>query len=306
MVADRPLLLYLAPAAALLGWLLATLARRRRVARAAAWSAELGERARRDGRRGPYLVGLAAGCVCLALAGPRWGRLEVTTRTRALDLVVAIDISRSMLAEDQAPSRLGRAVREARRLVQDLPGDRLGLVAFAGRSYILAPLTVDGGALNLFLDGMSPDLASEGGTALAPVLAQGTELLGAGTEGADRVLVLFTDGEAHDSAPEIDRAAARLAASGVRLILVAEGGTAPVRIPVRDSTGTLVQYLDDGTGGIVETARDDRQLERLADAAEAALVPADLPDQAGAVRDLVQGFRRAPGSETRTTDLVPR
>ena len=79
-------------------------------------------------------------------AGPRAGRAQIETESRALSVVFAVDISRSMLAEDVAPSRLGRARRELGRLVQDLDGDRMGLIAFAGRSYILAPLTVDGGA----------------------------------------------------------------------------------------------------------------------------------------------------------------
>ena len=97
-------------------------------------------------------------------------------------------------------------MREARRLIQDLEGDRLGLIAFAGRSYILAPLTVDGSAIRMYLDALDPDLASEGGTDLSSVLAQGGQLLGATTDPADRVLVVFTDGEAHDTLPGVVRA----------------------------------------------------------------------------------------------------
>src|SRR2546426_12668623 len=74
---------------------------------------------------------------------PRWGEEKIVAETRGLSLVLAVDISRSMLAEDVSPSRLARALREARRLVQDLDGDRLGLVAFAGSSYILSPLSGD-------------------------------------------------------------------------------------------------------------------------------------------------------------------
>jgi Ca-activated chloride channel family protein len=307
IVFDEPLVLWLLPLCAGTAWVLAWVARRRRLTRAAAWSPELAASAAADGPRAPWIIAIAASLLAVALAGPRWGRTSVTTETRALDLIIAIDISRSMLAEDQAPSRLLRATREARRLVQDLQGDRLGLVAFAGRSYILTPLTVDGGALGLFLDGLDPDLASEGGTRLAPVLAQGRELLTAGsTTGADRVLVVFTDGEGHDSLGESLAAAQELRQEGIRLVLVAEGGETPVRIPVRDSGGTLTSYQVDGGGELVETARDDRSLERIADAAEAALVPADLPDQSGAVRDLVRGFRRAPSHETRVADLIPR
>jgi Ca-activated chloride channel family protein len=307
IVFDDPLVLWLVPLCAGAAGVLAWVARRRRLVRAAAWSPELAAGAAADGPRAPWVIAIAAALLAFALAGPRWGRTSVTTETRALDLIIAIDISRSMLAEDQAPSRLLRATREARRLVQDLQGDRLGLVAFAGRSYILTPLTVDGGALALFLDGLDPDLASEGGTRLAPVFTQGRELLSAGsTAGADRVLVVFTDGEGHDSLGESLAAAEELRRAGIRLVLVAEGGETPVRIPIRDSSGTLTSYQMDGGGELVETSRDDRALERLADAAEAALVPADLPDQSGAIRDLVRGFRRAPSNETRVADLIPR
>src|SRR3989441_11870503 len=112
-------------------------ARRSRLRRAAAWSESTARIARAAGRLGAPALGLAAGLAAVALSGPRWGEERIVTETRGLNLVLAIDISRSMLAEDAKPSRLGRALREARRLVQDLDGDRLGLSAFAGTSYIL-------------------------------------------------------------------------------------------------------------------------------------------------------------------------
>jgi Ca-activated chloride channel family protein len=252
------------------------------------------------------VVGLSALLAAVALAGPRAGRTEVRTQTRALSMVLAVDISRSMLAEDAAPSRLQRAGREARRLIQDLEGDRLGLIAFAGRSYILSPLTVDGGAIRMYLDAMDPDLASEGGTSLSAVLAQGTELLAAATDAADRVLVVFTDGEAHDTLPEVIAQAEALKKAGVHLIVVAEGRALPTRIPVRDSAGTLLEYKQDEEGNVVRTQRRDDILRAVVDAAEGTLVPNELPDQAGAVRDLVAALKRSPTSETRTADLVPR
>ncbi|MFL5517339.1 MAG: vWA domain-containing protein, partial [Gemmatimonadales bacterium] len=236
----------------------------------------------------------------------RWGQTEVRTESRALSLVFAVDISRSMLAEDAAPSRLQRAVRESRRLIQDLEGDRLGLIAFAGRSYILAPLTVDGGAIRMYLDALDPDLASEGGTDLASVLSQGSELLGATTDAADRVLVVFTDGEAHDTLTDVVQAAEGLKRAGIRLIMVAEGGAGPTRIPVRDSLGTLVEYQRDDEGNVIQTQRRDDVLRAVVDAAEGTLVPGDVSDQAGAVRDLVAAMKRSPTSATRTADLVPR
>jgi Ca-activated chloride channel family protein len=218
---DSPFVLWLAPVVAVAVWLGAAWARRVRLRRAALWSEQTAAMARNAGRGGPSMIAAAACLATVALAGPRWGQEAVVTETRGLNLAIAIDISRSMLAEDASPNRLGRAAREARRLVQDLEGDRLGLVAFAGSSYILSPLSVDGSALLLYLDALDPDIASQGGTGLAAALQQGGELLRAGTELADRVLVVFTDGEGHDSLPGVVTQARRLNTAGVRLILVA-------------------------------------------------------------------------------------
>src|SRR5207237_126518 len=214
-------------------WFAAAWARRVRIRRAALWSEETVRRALGAGRLGPTALAVAAFLGVVALAGPRWGEATIVAETRALSLVIAMDISRSMLAEDASPSRLGRALREGRRLVQDLDGDRVGLLAFAGSSYILSPLSIDGSALSLYLDALDPEVASEGGTGLAGALRQGGELLRASSDLADRVLVVFTDGEAHDSLAAVTEQAQRLHAAGIKLILVAEGGSPRTRIPMR-------------------------------------------------------------------------
>lgn len=305
MTFDSPVLLGLSPVLAAAIGAVALLARRRRVQRAAAWSADLAARARASGRWSPLILAGAALAAAVGIAGPRGGRATVKTETQALSVVFAMDISRSMLAEDVAPSRLGRAAREARRLVQDLGHDRLGLTAFAGRSYILSPLTLDGGAINLFLDALSPDLASQGGTGLGAALSQGAELLNASREAGDRVLVVFTDGETHDSLPDVLAQARALREQQIRLVLVSEGGTKGVPIPIRDSAGTLTEYKTDASGQPIETRRRDDILQKVADAGEGALVPSDLPDQAGAVRDLLAAFQRSPISSSSTQDLLP-
>ena len=281
MIFDAPLLLFLAPA-------------RRRwrsasppgsaAADASGWrgagrprSDALGAGAGRVGAGGARPRRRCSRCV-VALAGPRWGRTEITTEIRALSLVFAVDISRSMLAEDVAPNRLQRAVREARRLIQDLEGDRLGLIAFAGRSYILAPLTVDGGAIRMYLDALDPDLASEGGTNLSSVLAQG----GAaprrhhrrGGPGAGR---LHRRRGARHAARDRRARPRRSRRPGVRLIVVAEGGAAPTRIPIRDSAGTLLEYKQDDDGTVIQTQRRDDILRAMVDAAEGTLVPSEAP-----------------------------
>ena len=303
---DAPVVIILAPVVAGAVWAASAWARRARVRRAAAWSESTARIARAAGKLGAPALGLAAGLAAVALSGPRWGEERIVTETRGLNLVIAIDISRSMLAEDAKPSRLGRALREARRLVQDLDGDRLGLSAFAGTSYILSPLSVDGSALTLYLDALDPDVASEGGTSLAPALAQGIDLLHASPEIADRVLVVFTDGEAHDSLEQSLQEARRLAALGIHLILVAEGGRQPTKIPVRDDRGTLVSWQQDASGSPILTSRREDVLGAVADAAQGTIVAAELPDQAGAVRDLVASYKRATATESRTQRGRPR
>ena len=305
MRVEIPLLLYVAPAAALIVAVLALLAGRRRIRLARAWSPAVGERARRGLRGSVLLLTLAGLAAAFGLAGPRAGRAARLAEGRGINVLIAVDISRSMLAEDADPSRLRRAVREARRLLQDLSGDRVGIIAFAGQSYVLSPLTLDHSAADMYLEALDPDLASAGGTNLSVVLEQASRLLEASLEGGDRALVLFSDGEGHDSLSDGLDAARGLASNGVRTIVVAEGGARPVRIPLRDATGAVTDYKRDADGNIVETARDDETLRAIAAAAEGDLVAAEVPDQAGAVRDVLQGLSRRPLRERRLADLRP-
>ena len=302
---DYPLILWAIPAAAIVFAALGWLARRRRIRAARTWSAALGAEAAR-GWGGPWVMALAGAVVVAGVAGPRWGRADVSTETRALNVVFALDVSRSMLAEDASPSRLGRAIRETRRLVQDARGDRMALLGFAGRSYILTPLTLDDGAMELQLDALDPDIASEGGTDLAQVLRQGGELLEAASEGGARAMVVFTDGEGHDSVELVHAAARHLKELGVTLIVVGEGGPGPARIPLRDEAGRLIEYKKDADGKEVATQRNDELLKSIADQAQGILVPADFADQAGAVWRTLAGLDRDPATGRRTADLVPR
>jgi Ca-activated chloride channel family protein len=303
---DAPIVLALAPLVGGAAWFAAAWARRVRIRRAALWSEETVRAAIGAGPLGPTAVAVAVFLGVVALAGPRWGETTLAAETRGRSVVLAVDISRSMLAEDAAPNRLGRALREARRVVHDLDGDRLGLLAFAGSSHILSPLSIDGSALGLYLDSLDPDVASEGGTNLAAALRQGRELLQASPELADRVLVVFTDGETHDTLAGILAQAEQLRAQGIHLILVAEGRRTPARLPIRDEQGAVLAWQKDDEGNVIRTARRDDILGAVADAAQGTLVAADLPDQAGAVRDLVAAYKRARASETRTESGPPR
>ena len=306
MTVDSPLLLGLAPVAALLLMLLAWLVRRARLRATALWAPVQAATGARRGRAGLWLLGASGLLAGIGAAGPRWGRTETELVGRSLNLAIGIDISRSMLAEDVAPNRLQRAVRESRRLVQDSRGDRLALLAFAGRSYILTPLTLDDGAVSLQLDALDPDVASEGGTDLGAVLAQGRGLLTAAAEGGARVMVVFTDGETQDSLDAAVAAARDLRAAGVTLIMVGEGDSLGARIPLRDDRGALLGYKTDASGLMVRTWRRDAVLRAVVDAAGGVLVPAEAADQAGAVHRVLANLERAATREQRREDLTPR
>ncbi len=302
---EYPILLWVAPLVALLLGATAHWARHRRVALARSWSAELGAQAGRAGPLGVTAVVVAGLLAALGVAGPRGGRVDRLAEERGLNVLLAIDISRSMLAEDAEPHRLGRAVSEARRLVQDLPGDRIGVIAFAGQSYVLTPLTLDHSAAAMYLEAMDPDLASAGGTEMEGMLTQAEQVLGPSLEGGDRVLVIFTDGEAHDSVDGITAAARQLSRTGVRVVLVAVGSQTPTRIPIRDMTGRLIDYKRDDQGAVVETRRRDDLIAVMAGALDATVVQAEVSDQAGAVRDVLTALTRRPIRERRLADLNP-
>ena len=181
----------------------------------------------------------------------RWGTEQTLERGSGVDMVLALDASLSMLATDARPNRLERMKEEARRLLALSTGDRVGLLAFAGRSYILTPLTVDRGALELFLDNLDPSVVGQAGSSLSRAIRQGTDLLVATQTTSDRALIIMSDGEAFEPAEEITAAAAHAAEAGVTVIAVGFGTEKGSTIPVHTAQGT--QAKRDENGQIVTT-----------------------------------------------------
>ncbi len=301
MIFERPALLWLAPLLAVAVALLTAWARHRRVKAAAAWSASLGKEAAAIGRRSPLLLGLSALLIGIAIAGPRWGLASRDAESRALNVVFVMDISRSMLAQDAAPDRLTRSIRIARRLVQDLSGDRLGLVVFAARAYLLSPLTLDQSALAVQLDALDPNVASEGGSSLGGALTLARQVLQEASEGGDRAVVLFTDGEAFDGERAVTQAGAGLEEDGVALIIVPSGGLTGTNIP--DGEGG---WHTDQLGQPVVTVRRDDLIEALRQAASGVVIAPDATDPAGDVRRSLDRLDRRTVRDRMAADLVPR
>ena len=224
-------------------------------------------------RRGPRigLLGLAAASAVLALMRPQWGMRVVSASRVGAEIMIALDVSRSMLAEDVAPNRLDRAKAEIVDLLAYLDADQVGLIAFAGRASVLSPLTPDFGFLRLVLDEAGPGSVTRGGTKLAEPIRKAVQGFGP-SEGASRTILLITDGEDHDS---FARDAAKEAAeAGVKIIAIGFGNESGSEIRITDPRTGARTLLRDGDGRPIRTRLDGALLRDLALATEGAYVPA--------------------------------
>lgn len=212
------------------------------------------------------LVLIAAAALGIAAAGPQWGQRRIEGRSSARNVVFALDVSKSMLARDLEPSRLEQERLLARRLLRSMPADRFGLVAFAGRAYVLSPLTTDHGALALFIDALDPDIVSYGGSALSAAIRQGTDLArGDRPTSAQPAVVLITDGEALEQGEAVLQAADRAAQLGVIVHTVGVGTTAGSLVPTLDPrTGRTQGFVEDEQGARVVSRLDAELLREVA------------------------------------------
>jgi Ca-activated chloride channel homolog len=252
------------------------------------------------------LITLGGASLALALAGPRWGTRTAEGRALSLNVVVAADISRSMLAEDIEPNRLERARLFARRLLRELPGDRFGLVVFAGRAYVLSPLTVDHGAIELYIDALDPNMVSQGGSSLSAALMQATDLArGSQPEGGDRIVVLLSDGEALEELDAVSVAADRAARAGVRVLTVGFGTPRGSTIPdVDPTTGTGSGVRRDPQGEVVVTRLEEDVLRMIASRTGGRFVRADEAGGLNRVVGELRGMQRGQGDSA--TRVEPR
>jgi Ca-activated chloride channel family protein len=201
----------------------------------------------------------------LALARPQIGtRLEEVKR-EGLDIVVAVDVSRSMLAEDVRPNRLEKAKHELRNLIRQLKGDRVGIVAFAGQAFLQCPLTLDYGAAEMFVDILDPSLIRDQGTAIGDAIRTALKAFDQ-RERKHKVLILITDGEDHEGGPE--EAAKEAARQGVVIYTIGIGDPQGVPVPIIDELGRRVGFKKflrpDGSEEVVMSKLDEVTLQKIA------------------------------------------
>ncbi|MCX5868095.1 MAG: VWA domain-containing protein [Proteobacteria bacterium] len=199
--------------------------------------------------------------VFLSLLRPQWGYHWEDIQRRGSDIVIVLDVSKSMLAEDIKPSRLERARQKIKDLVGMMEGDRVGLVAFAGTAFIQCPLTLDYGALNMFLDYADTDLIPLPGTAIEKAIKESIKIFEpSGSSQAGRAVILITDGEDHEGDPV--QSAEEAKKEGIRIYTIGIGQESGAPIPVSGEEGG--GFKKDKSGSLVISRLNEEVLQKIA------------------------------------------
>ena len=205
------------------------------------------------------LLGMA--CLILALVNPKIGTRLETVKREGVDIVFAVDVSKSMLAEDIAPNRLEKSKRLVSEIINDLASDRVGIIAYAGQAYPQLPITTDYGAAKMFLQSMNTDMLSSQGTAIEAALELATTFFN-DEDQTNRVLFILSDGEDHSGKVPVDRI--KLAReNNIRIFTIGVGKTKGAPIPIK-SRGVTESYKKDQQGEVVLSKLNEEVMIELA------------------------------------------
>ena len=216
--------------------------------------------------------------LAVALSRPQCGTRTEVARRFGVDLAIVLDASRSMTARDVKPDRLTRARLEIGTLLDQLAGDRVAVVAFAGQAFVQCPLTSDYAAVRLFLRAVDPEAIPQQGTALAAALRTARDALTSSERGArSKVVLVVSDGE--DQEGGVESAARELAEAGVVVHALAVGTRTGAPIPVLDANGNPAGYKKDRSGDTIVTRLDDTALAAIASAGGGQMFDLETPDR---------------------------
>lgn len=211
---------------------------------------------------------LAFAFLAIALVNPKIGTKLETVKREGVDLVFAIDVSKSMAAEDIAPNRLEKAKRLTSEIINSLVSDRIGIIAYAARAYPQLPITTDYAAAKMFLQNMNTDMMSSQGTAIGQAIDLATTYFD-DQDQTNRVLVIISDGEDHSG--DFEEAIAKARQEGIRIFTIGVGTANGGRIPLRVN-GVVQSFKKDQNGDVVITKLDDTILKQIAELGEGGYV----------------------------------
>ncbi len=196
----------------------------------------------------------------IALARPQWGFIWEETKMTGIDMLIAIDVSKSMLATDVKPNRLERSKFAVKDLVKKLNGDRIGLIAFSGTSFLQCPLTIDYNGFLLALDDLGIGTIPRGGTSVTSAINEAISIF-KGPDKKYKVLVIVTDGD--DLEGDALRAAKDAAELGIKIYCVGVGSREGDIIPILDDKGDRA-FVTDRSGQVVKTSLNEDLLKKIA------------------------------------------
>lgn len=203
---------------------------------------------------------LALACLSFALVNPKIGTKLETVKREGVDIVFALDVSKSMLAEDIAPNRLEKSKQLITQIINSLGGDRIGIIGYAGSAFPQVPITTDFSAAKLFLNGMNTDMVSSQGTAITQAIEMAQTFYDDESQ-TNRVLFIVSDGEDH--AGNIARIASEAAEKGIRIYTIGVGTVDGAPIPIKQN-GVLQYYLRDQNNEQVISRLGDETLKEIA------------------------------------------
>lgn len=195
----------------------------------------------------------------MALVNPKFGTKIETVKRQGVDIVFAIDVSKSMLAEDIAPSRLGKTKQLASQIINNLASDRIGIVGYAGSAFPMLPITTDYNMAKMYLQDMNTDMVSSMGTALREAVEVGSNYFD--DPKTSKVMILISDGEDHSEG--INDAIAVAKDKGIKIITIGVGTPDGGQIPIKQN-GRIVAYKKDVDGTTVVTKLNDATLKEIA------------------------------------------
>lgn len=211
----------------------------------------------------------------IALARPQAGQSQQKVKSEGVEIMMAVDVSESMLAEDVKPNRLEQAKAELSKLMDLMPGNKVGVIAFAGSAALLSPMTNDPNAVKMYVDSLQTNSVSSQGTNFSEMLTTAKEAFNRGGVGEQetvkvtRVLLIASDGEDHEQGA-LELAKESFEKEGIRIFSMAYGTEKGSTIPVRDALGFLKGYKKDDQGQVITSTVKGEALRALAEAGNGA------------------------------------
>ncbi len=238
------------------------------------------------------LLMVALALLIMAAARPQYGQKEKTVKRQGIEVMIALDISNSMMAEDVAPNRLDRAKQVLSKMIDRMVDDKVGLVVFAGEAYTQLPITCDYVSAKMFLGTITPALIPTQGTAIGAALETSIRSFGSQESDAGRAIILITDGENHED--DAIAAAKHARELGIQVFVVGIGKPEGSPIPIAGTNN----YIKDRSGQVVVSRLNEDMCQQIAQAGNGIYVRCDNTNTA--MRALQQELDRIATAELET------